>query len=66
MCFCLNPACLHAWPALACPGLQGLGEALARYWAAAGARLILSSRSLEKLQARPGRAVLGLLSLWLS
>lgn len=30
---------------------QGLGEALAHYWAARGARLILSSRSLEKLQA---------------
>ncbi|KAI7846257.1 hypothetical protein COHA_000237 [Chlorella ohadii] len=30
---------------------QGLGEALARYWAEAGARLILSSRSLDKLEA---------------
>lgn len=30
---------------------QGLGEALALYFAAAGAKLILSSRSLEKLQA---------------
>ncbi|EFN55180.1 hypothetical protein CHLNCDRAFT_134329 [Chlorella variabilis] len=33
---------------------QGLGEALARHWAAAGAKLILSSRSLEKLQAGRG------------
>lgn len=32
---------------------QGLGEALAQYWAAAGARLILSSRSLEKLKSLP-------------
>lgn len=31
---------------------QGLGEALARHWAAGGARLILSSRSVDKLQAR--------------
>lgn len=30
---------------------QGLGEELARHWAAAGARLVLSSRSLDKLQA---------------
>ncbi len=29
---------------------QGLGEELAKYWAAAGAKLILSSRSLEKLE----------------
>lgn len=41
-------------PANACLALQGLGEALARYWAAAGARLVLSSRSMEKLQARGG------------
>ena len=36
---------------------QGLGEALARYWAEAGARLILSSRSLDKLEA--SRRVVG-------
>ena len=29
---------------------QGLGEALTLYWAAAGARLILSSRSIDKLE----------------
>jgi short-subunit dehydrogenase len=30
--------------------LQGIGEALAKYLAAQGARLILSSRSADKLQ----------------
>lgn len=39
------------WRACA-PALQGLGETLALYWASAGAKLILSSRSMDKLQAR--------------
>lgn len=34
---------------------QGLGEALAAHWAAAGARLILSSRSADKLAAVKAR-----------
>jgi hypothetical protein len=32
--------------------LQGIGEALAKYLASQGARLILSSRSADKLQVR--------------
>ena len=35
---------------------QGLGEVLALYLAAHGAKLILSSRSQDKLEVRPGDA----------
>lgn len=36
--------------------VQGLGAVLARYWAEQGAKLILSSRSLDKLQVSRCRA----------
>lgn len=37
---------------------QGLGEALALHWAEQGARLVLSSRSMDKLQASAARCPL--------
>jgi short-subunit dehydrogenase len=37
--------------------MQGLGETLALYWASSGAKLILSSRSMDKLQARQPTSV---------
>lgn len=53
-CLCLGAS--QPPPYFPACAVQGLGAVLARYWAEQGAKLILSSRSLDKLQVSRCRA----------